>query len=141
MSHTFLVFLNNAYVGSMTESFAHTVAATLCANVGDVLTLEQDWDGYGYEYDMNHTTHTYYHSESGLAMFSHTEGQSEFESSEEEIVRKVRTSAYSKRLSGFKYHRSDAKRCRGTSGAVAYMKRDMSRAARRVGKALIAEHI
>jgi hypothetical protein len=142
----FMMFLNNAYIGSMSESFAHNVASVVCAKMGDVLTLEVDWQDSDSYYISQHwneeaPTHTYYHNGTEVLCFTHTTSYGASESSEQEILRKARTSSYNKVLSDYKYTVSMARNMQHASESVSHMKRTMRRAERRVGKAVIAEQL
>ncbi len=142
----FMMFLNNAYIGSMSESFAHNVASVVCSKMGDVLTLEVDWEDSDSYYVSRHLvepdpTHTYYHNGTEVLCFTHTDHRFHTESSEQEIHRKARTSSYNKHLSDYKYTVSMARNMQHASESVSHMKRTMRRAERRVGKAIIAEQM
>lgn len=136
----FRVRHNGTYIGTMILSAVDVLAAHLCDMAGEVVTAEQDWDDMWDELPETTTTHTYYHNGRELLTFSHTEETYPIAAKEEQPQR-FRTSAYTKRLTGFKYNREDARRHGGSRCAVRFMKRDINRAARRVGKALINEHI
>lgn len=139
----FMMILNNVCIGIMTESFAHSIAPVVCAKLGDVLTLEQEWeDSYSY-YVSGETqvTHTYYHNGSDLLCFSHTNHYEPTLDSEEEIQGKLRTKTYTDRLTKYKYEMRGARNMQHSSNYITHMKRDMRRTERRVGKALTDEQM
>ena len=132
------LYLNSTYIGRMRESEAHKLASLICTNVGDIATLRYDGDDSFYasleEWDL---THTYYHNGSELLCFSHTSYfHSSIDSTEEIATARLRTSAYTSRLTGFKYDRSVM---RGQTARS--LKRDINRAARRVSRAYIDEQL
>lgn len=148
MSYLFIVRHNNTYIGTMVEQAAHMVAEAMCVKVGDVVTLEQDryQDDYNYSYDRYDSVDdsvqccTLYHNGSDVVKFysiEHNQWHREEESDMSEQSRKIHTAAYSKRLTGFKYNRSDARRGGMKSEQLTYIKRDMRRTERRVGKMLL----
>ncbi len=140
MSH-FRLYLNNAYIGSMSESFAHNIAPVVCAKGGDVLTLESEYDDDCY---YNDVTHTYYMPAQGgtLLCFDHTEYNVVDEDTEsEQVSRRTSTKTYTDRLTVYKYEMRGARNMRHSSNYITYLKRDMRRTSRRMGKALTLEQM
>jgi hypothetical protein len=135
----YIVRMNNAYIGTMVLTAAQILGAHYCRKVGDVVTVTTDDESDSYYIsDAPFEIHTFYHNGAELLCFSHTETYQPTFTSEEEIQQKLRTKTYTNRLTGFKYNR-DYYRFMGKSATD--MKRDINRAARRVGKELTREQI
>lgn len=143
---SFIVHRNNSYIGTMELFAVQLLAPILCTEVGDVVTstTDNESDSY-YMYEEGFVTHTYYHNGDRLLCFSHTEHEFPTFTSEEEEIQHVHHlscyKSYTNRLTGFKYNREGARGFSGARKNISYMKRDINRAARRVGKELTCEQI
>lgn len=138
MSLMLRIYLNNAYIGTLSESFAHGIAPVVCVNQGDVMTLETNDDDDSY---YNEVTHTYYKPAGGgsVLCFDHTQYNVVQDEDEEEV--RCNLSTYTSRLTGYKYDIGDARNRRHASGYITHVKRDMRRAERRVSKVLTMEQM
>lgn len=141
----------NTYMGTLRESLAHIIAMTLCVKVGDVVTLsenlsEYEWDSY-YRYDEPTITHTYFHNGTDVVHFTDTEYynsdvEQEYDNFDLDLQKRtMKDKTYTKYLTGFKYNREDARHNSGSRHHISYMKREINRAERRVGKIHISEQM
>lgn len=139
------VNVNGTYIGNMVETAARNVALLMCIRAGDVATLVEDlptsyyntgnWDDW-YSFDGPVLKEiTMYHNGREVLTFEADDGA---EIPSAHINHRLRTKGYRVALSRFKYNRSDA---RGEASFSAYIKRQMRRTERRVGKALTIEQM
>lgn len=141
----FRVTTNHTYIGTMTIHAAHIIASAMCVKLGDVVqaTTSDDDDHHGYYlYDLPFVEHTWYHNGTEVIHceeVSHYISYGEMSEPVEPIPARLRTMSHSGLLSTFKYNRSDMRCGWGSRGFVPSIKRQMRRAERRVGKALIKE--
>lgn len=147
------LFVNARYIGILVSDMAIGIAESMCKKAGDVAELKH----VDYMNEPSVTKTTYYHNGNNLITLDHTPRgaywcqdcsdwhedvwDEEIMSEEEEIQPKLRTSTYTKRLTGFKYNRSDAKRGFISRRSMKEDKRDINRAARRVMKEIIKEQL
>lgn len=145
MSYMYYLTINGTYIGTMLESAAHIVAKAMVVKVGDVATMYPEWPDDNYnqrwdESDLDSFDITCYHNGREVISFT-TRYENRDPRPSAHIVHKLHTNGYSGAVSGFKYNRSDLRRQAGQSMAVPFMKRQINRMSRRVGKALIQEEL
>ena len=153
-THMYSIRVNGTYIGTVVESAAHILAEQLCRKVGDAAVVteqecEEEYDRYSNLYNYtapDRREHTYYRNTSGLMCFTGLIESSwvrhEISSpTPTHINHRLHTHGYSAAVSGFKYNREDARHSHGTSVSLPFMKRQINRISRRVGKSLIQEEL